>query len=279
MESPLPFPWLEAGSLTLLTGRPKTAGKSTFVLNLAVHLASGRPFLGRTISAAPVVLLSDLPARPLRALLSQFDVSEDARSRLHVLHPRAVANRGWAYVLDHTFRHADRVGAPLVIIDSLDTYIRAKGGPDPCCSDEVVHALTADGPTDRAVLAVKSLPASRLPVNSFAGDHRPENPDADAARKSTPAPVPPEPDLLGVTADVVAHLQEVSTSRYPTLRRLQIAGRLPALPSHLLCHMVRSRYERFRRCVPRDDVRVPESLDSSLPDLTLSSAEEGITEA
>jgi hypothetical protein len=265
---------LAAGALTLLTGRPKTAGKSTFVLNLAVHIASGRPFLGRTLSAAPVVLLSDLPARSLRALLSQLDVSENARSRLHVLHPRAVANRGWAYVLDHTFRHADRVGAPLVIVDSLDTYIRAKGGPDPCCSDEVVHALTADGPADRAVLAVKSLP-----VNSFSGDDLPGPPGADAARNPTPASVPAELDLLGVTADVVAHLQEVSTSRYPTLRRLQIAGRLPALPSHLLCHMVRGRYERSRHYVPRDNVRIAESLASSLPDLTLSSADEGITEA
>lgn len=254
------FPWLAAGALTLLTGRTKTAGKSTFVVNLAAHLAAGRPFLGRDASPEPVVLLSDLPARPFRDRLAPLDLNATARSRLHVLHPRDVADLSWSYVLDHAFDHAGRVGARLVVIDSLDSFVHVKGGPDPRFSSDVAHALTAGAPADCAVLAVQSLPQSGARMHPDPSEN--ENLPADSPIEGL--------GLLAAAADVIAHLQDVSGDRHPTLRRLVLAGRLSPLPTHILCEMIRGRYKKLSSTSGGDGVRPVGSLGPPTRDVRLS---------
>lgn len=223
--SALGIPWLAKGALTVLTGAPKTAGKSTFSVNLAAHLAAGRAFLEYPLQAADIVVLSDLPSRRFTSLLGKIGINGEARSRIHVVHPRDATEASWQSVLRQTFNHARCREADLIILDSLDQYIQVKGGLDPCTSDQVVHMLTTDAPSHCATLAVKALNPRPSEGLSHAID---------------------ELQLLGRAADVVAQVDAGPSFDNPTLRRIQFAGRLDAIPSYVLCEMIQGRYERFR---------------------------------
>lgn len=218
--------WMSRGALTVMCGRTKTAGKSTLAVNVAAHLVAGRCFLGRDLEPVPVVMLSDLPGPQFRGLLSRIGVDRQARERLHVLHPKDAAQPSWKWLLANTCAFAERKQAGLIVFDSLDKFVEAKGGVDATSSEEVVHLLTSEAPEDAAVMAVKALsgqPASRV----------------EGAIDQL--------GLLGRAADVVATLDSGPSTESATLRRLQFASRLGATPTHLLCEMVQGRYQKLER--------------------------------
>lgn len=224
-EDEIGVPWLGNGSLSVLTGAPKTGGKSTFVVNLAAHVAAGRPFLEYPVRPASVVILTDLPAKRFQTLLRRLGIDREAFDRIHAAHPRDVTESGWHNLLSSTFEQASRVNADLVIIDSLDQYVSAKGGPNPCESDDVVHTLTTASPTNCATLAVKA----QSPNLSEGLDHTIQ-----------------QLGLLGRASDIIAQMDRGPSRKNRTFRRLQIAGRLEAIPTHLLCEMRSGRYHRIR---------------------------------
>jgi hypothetical protein len=218
--------WLSPGALSVLCGQTKTSGKSTLAVNVATHLAAGRRFLGRDSKPMPVVMLSDLPVRRFRSLLSRIGVDREARERLHVLHANDAMRESWASLLTRTCRFAERKQAGLIVFDSLDQFVEAKGGVDATTNEEVAHILTSEMPADCAVLAVKALSGpSSVGVE-------------DALERM---------GLLGRVADVVAMMDTGVTDACPSLRRLQFASRLEAAPTHLLCEMVHGRYQKVRR--------------------------------
>jgi hypothetical protein len=218
-------PWLAPEALSVLTGAPKTSGKSTFAVNLAAHVAAGRPFLGYPLAESPVVILSDLPSSRLQALLRRLELDRDVCSRIHAVTPRDVQDMGWSRLLTAAFDHASCIGAGLLVLDSLDQYIRAKGGIDSCENREVVHTLKMKAPPDCATLAVKALAP------------RPSEGLRFAIR---------ELGLLGQVADVVMQMDAGPAHTNQALRRLQVTGRLEATPGPLLCEMAEGKYCRRR---------------------------------
>ncbi len=219
------LPGLAPGTLSVLSGPPKTAGKSTFVLNLAAHLAAGHPFLGFDQQPTRVVMWSDLPASRFREHLQQIGIGPEARARLHVLHPRDAAPCSWQGLLARTFDHAVRENAGLLLLDSLDQFVQVKGEREPTKSAELAHMLTTEAPSECAVLAVKALRIA-LPVRM-----------EDVVERL---------GLLGTAADLVLQMDRGPTRARPTLRRLQWTGRLSLATSHFLCEMVRGRYRRLQ---------------------------------
>lgn len=238
------FPWLAEGALSLLCGSTKTAGKSTFVANLAAHLAAGRAFLAQDLQATSTVVLSDLPASQFQRLLAHIGIDREARSRLHVMHPGDARKASWQFVLKRTFDRAREVDAGLVIVDSLDHFVELKSGVDSRSNVDVVQMLTSDAPTECALLAVKALstPSSRRIEDTLA-----------------------QLDLLGKAADVVVKMETGPTDTHPTLRRLQFASRLEVVPSYVFCEMVRGRYQRADRMTREvggaSTDRVPKTVD------------------
>lgn len=259
-EDRLGMRWLARGALSLLCGKTKTTGKSTLAVNVAAHLAGGRPFLERDLEPTPVVMLSDLPVSRFRSLLSRIGVDRSARERLHVLHPEDATRASWQSLLSKTCAFAKRKQAGLVVFDSLDQFVEVKGGVDSTSNEDVVHILTSETPADCAVLAVKAL-SGRTAT------------DLEGALDGL--------GLLGRAADVVAMMDTGVTGACPTLRRLRFVSRLEAVPSHLLCEMVRGRYQKVRResedaFRASGDGRPAEDLaqgDGSLPAILESTSE------
>lgn len=251
------FSWLAEGTLSLLCGPTKTAGKSTFVANLVAHLAAGRSFLGKDLEASRVVLWSDLPASQFRSILSRIGIDRDARARLHVVHPEDARRQSWQTLLNDTFDFTKRQDAALVVLDSLDQFVEVKGGVDPRTDVDVVHALTTEAPPESAVLAVQALSSSTTAHLSRTIDRL---------------------KLLGKAADVVAKMDSCQTEGNPALRRIQFASRLEGVPSHVLCEMIRGRYQKVRRApcevgMPRGDGRATPTRNQEngpLPEITKS---------
>lgn len=223
----LNLPWTIPGGLSVLTGQPKTAGKSSWVVNLAVHLAAGESFLGYENPPSNVVLLADTPPAAFRESLAQFRFFEDdALSRLHVLHPSDVKSHDWLTTLLKTYQHVKSIGADLLIVDCLDRYVRLKGGPSPIDNEDVAHTLTAEPPADCPVLSVKSTSCS--------------------AQESISRTIE-RLGILGLSADAVLRLDNVSTDSFPCLRRLITAGRQGRVSQTHVCALRSERYVRVRR--------------------------------
>lgn len=225
------FSWLRDGSLTVLSGPTKMAGTSTFVLNLAAHLASGRKFLGNDLRPTRVVILSDLPGRQFRTLLEKIGIGAEARERLHVMHSRDVRDLSWQHVLSQTFAFADENGAGVVIIDSLDQFVDVKSGIDSATNADVARTLTAEAPEDCAVMGVKAV-----------------SPTAPRRIEETIDRL----GLLGTAADVVMQMTEGPPDARQRLRCLEFASRLDAVPSHFYCGEVHGLYQK----VPGEPTRV-----------------------
>lgn len=234
------FSWLRNGSLTVLSGPTKRAGKSTFVVNLAAHLASGRTFLGNDLHPTRVVILSDLPAAQFRAVLDQIGIGADARERLHVVHPRDVRDLSWQYVLSQTYTFAEENGAGVVIVDSLDQFVELKSGVDPTTNADVAHTLTSEAPSDCALLGVKAV-----------------SPNAPRRIEETIDRL----GLLGKAADVVMQMTEGPPNARRTLRCLEFASRLDAVPSHFYCGEVHGLYQK----VPGEPPRVGDYRGDGAP--------------
>lgn len=226
----LNLPWTIPGGLSVLTGPPKTAGKSSWVVNLAVHLVAGEPFLAYENPSSEVVLLADTPPPALRKLLAQFHFLDDeALRRLHVLHPSDVKSRDWLTTLLQAYEHAGTVGADLLIVDCLDRYIRLKGGPSPTESEDVSHTLTAESPPECPILSVKNTNCS-----------------AEEAMSQTIERL----GILGLSADAVLRLDNVSTDRFPSLRRVVTVGGQSQVSQTHVCALRAERYVRVRREPP-----------------------------
>lgn len=220
----LGVPWLIQDGLTLLTGPPKTSGKSSFVLSLAASLASGWRFLDYGMQAVPVVLATDFAPRVVRRVLHQLGIRKNkALSRLHVLHPKDVGDRFWKGTFTDLYDHAHRVGAPVVLVDSLDQYVHIREGIDPTQNPEVAQVLTTEAPAGISVLAVKATECG--PDTSF---------QESLSRLG----------VLVQASDLVVRMQNAGTPQQPTLRHLQAVGRSGIDPPNVLYELTQGTYER-----------------------------------
>lgn len=222
--------WTVPAGLTVVTGRPKSSGKSTWVLHLAAHRAAGASFLEAGGQHTDVVLLTDAPPGTVQGVLHRFDFVDDTvLSRLHVVHPRDAVELDWEETLKRAYRRAQAVGAGLIVVDSLDVYARLKNGVNPTTNEAVVRALTTEAPSGCSIVAVKSL------------SMRSDEPMSNTVQAL---------GLFGVAADRIVRLDNVSADADPTLRRIQCVGRTPQAPPPMYVARRDDRYER----VPPEDV-------------------------
>ena len=64
-------PWVALGCITELDGRPKTAGKTTWVLHLCKAVLDGAPFMGAPTRRSGVVYLTEQAPRSFRSTLER----------------------------------------------------------------------------------------------------------------------------------------------------------------------------------------------------------------
>lgn len=238
-------PWLVKDGLTVLTGRAKLAGKTTWTLNAAVHLVSGREFMGFPSHPCPVVVLTDVCSSWTNVFLQKLGgLVPKARSRLHLLHPKDVADWHWARLLEHTYNYAQEVGAKAIFIDSLDQYVGVQGDLDPTSDARVLHRLRVQSPSNSAVFAVKATQSG----------------ETSSLRTALE-----ELSDLGMTADVIMQMAQVQASK-STLRRFVSLCRAGRIPQEMYGELRQGRYHRVRPDRVSEDDWVPTITEDSSRD-------------
>lgn len=113
-------PWAAEGALTILVGPAKRGGKSTFVRDFARAVVSGDEVLGHATAQHPALILSEDPPGVIeRSYVEMGFTGHAAAQNLHVLPFRNVRGMSFPELMAECRKHADQVGARLLIIDSL----------------------------------------------------------------------------------------------------------------------------------------------------------------
>ena len=140
-------PFVSAGTLTELVGKPKLAGKTTLLLQMARAVIQGNPFLGEPTSKAPVVYLSEEQRATFKQALERAGLIESPD--LHFIFRHETLGLTWPQVGELAIEQCQRVGAGFLIVDTLPVFAGFKADEE----NKSGSALTAIEPL-RAATAV-----------------------------------------------------------------------------------------------------------------------------
>lgn len=113
-------PWAAEGALTVLVGPAKRGGKSTFVRDFARAVVSGDEVLGHATAQHPTLILTEDPPGVIeQSYVEMGFTGHPAARNLHVLPFQSIRGMSFPELMAECRKHAEQVGARLLIIDSL----------------------------------------------------------------------------------------------------------------------------------------------------------------
>jgi len=118
-------PWIAAGAITEVSGKVKSAGKTTFLLGIARRILDGEDFMGNSTLAGPVVYLTEQPASSFRVALGRADLLD--REDFVALFWHRTAGRSWSDVVAQAAEECRRRGAVVLIVDTLPQFAGVVG--------------------------------------------------------------------------------------------------------------------------------------------------------
>jgi putative DNA primase/helicase len=119
------WPAAVTGALTDFIGRAKYAGKTRYIVEMSKAVLNGAPFLGRPTRKGPVVYLTEQGSNFMQVVKDAgIDVSNPD---LHILQWKDVAGKDWPTVITAAVAVTVRVGAVLLVVDTLPQFAGLKG--------------------------------------------------------------------------------------------------------------------------------------------------------
>lgn len=214
-------PWVAAGSLTVLTGPPKLAGKTTWLLNLVRSAVSGSRFLYTSCDPTPVVYLTEQMPHSFAAALRECGLSDpDHASRLSVLYRQQVLDRSWAEIVRLSVQQCRARGARMLVVDAIDSFASLSADAWELSRPEILDPLLEAQAEGLAVVIV-------YPQRTVSGEL---SEDITSFGK------------LGSAADVVLSLRRTEEGR-GNLRRLQALSRFAETPPMTYLALIGGRYQ------------------------------------
>jgi putative DNA primase/helicase len=108
------------GTVTMLAGQWKTAGKTTLLISGMYQVLTGGAFLGEPVRQSPVVYLYEGPA-------DEFNHNDFAyqlyHEDFHLIPQDENAGRGWAEAIEHATARCLDLGAELMVIDTKTAWL------------------------------------------------------------------------------------------------------------------------------------------------------------
>jgi DNA-binding transcriptional ArsR family regulator len=213
-------PWLAAGAITELDGRPKAAGKTTLLSHLIAAVLDGREFLGEPTAVSPAVLLSEQPPASLRETLGRASLLE--RDDLHVLLWRDVRGATWPTIVEAAVEQCRTVGARVLIVDTLPQFAGLRG-----------DAENDSGAALEALAPLQSAAADGLGILIARHDRKGGGEVGESARGSS---------AFTGGVDVVLALRRGDGEARPTIRHLSALSRFDETPPELVIELTRDGY-------------------------------------
>ena len=116
-------PWVVRGGITMVSGKPKLAGKTTWTLHLVKAVLEGGQFLGETAMKGSVIYLTEERTSSFVDALRRTGLGERGDLIIRQYRPEDA----WADVVRETMAEARRVGAVLIVVDTLPVFAGLPG--------------------------------------------------------------------------------------------------------------------------------------------------------
>lgn len=116
-------PWVVRGGVTMVSGKAKLAGKTTWTLHLVKAVLEGGQFLGETAVRGPVIYLTEERSSSFVDALRRTGLAERGDLIIRQYRPEDP----WADVIRETMAEARRVNAVLIVVDTLPVFAGLPG--------------------------------------------------------------------------------------------------------------------------------------------------------
>jgi hypothetical protein len=150
-------PWVAERAITEVVGKPKSAGKTTWVMGMLRAVLDGNEFLGERTAKTSVVYLTEERDSTLREALSRAGLLE--REDLHILQWRDTLNPPlpWADVVRVAVEKCDDVGARVLVVDTVSQFAGLGGDSENHSGDvlETYRPLQEAASNGLAVISVR----------------------------------------------------------------------------------------------------------------------------
>lgn len=207
------------GALTFLEGSPK-CGKTTFLLGMVSAVLAGERFLGLPTRCSSVVVVSEESRPTLREALARAGL--DQEGRLHIIAGASARRLSWVELMAAAVAECQRVGAPLLVIDTLPglALLGGEAENDAGAAAEAVAPLRDAADFGLAILASRHTRKSGGAVG-------------EAGRGSS---------AFAGAADTLLLLSRVEGASLNS-RRIATVSRFEGLPAELDCELVSGHWQ------------------------------------
>ncbi len=205
-------PWVAEGALTELAGKIKRAGKTTWMLDMVGCVVEGDEFMGEPTKKTPVVLLTEQPPRSLREALRRAGLL--GCQDLWLLFRHEVAGKPWSTVVDAAVKCCLKVGAKLLIVDTLAPFAGFK-----------LDQENSSGAAQAAVDPLSNAAAKHgIGVVFLRHEGKADRKVGDSGRGST---------AFGGAVDIVLSLRQPDGQAHPNVREIHALSRFDETPGEL----------------------------------------------
>ena len=205
-------PYVVAGAITEISGKIKSAGKTTFVLAMARAVLDGQLFMGYTTVKSPVVYLTEQPDASFGIAIGRAGLEE--REDFFLLSYKDTFARDWELIVQTTASKCKEIGSKLVFIDTLPQFAGMEGNQE-----------NDSGAAMKAMKPLQSLTSEGIAVVVVRHDRKSGGEVGDAGRGST---------AWGGAADTLVNITRGEGNSLPTVRNLSCISRFDGPPDKLV---------------------------------------------
>jgi hypothetical protein len=202
------------GAISELGAKVK-AGKTTLITKLVRAAADGLDFLGRPTLKTPTVYLTEQPIVSFRQAMERAGLL--GRDDFHLLLHSDTRGMAWPDVVAHAVPECKRIGARLLVVDTLPQFAGLKGDSENNSGD----ALAAMGPLLQAA-------AEGIGIILVRHERKSGGDVGDSGRGSS---------AFSGVVDIVLSLRRPEGNAKKTLRVLQALSRFSETPAELLVEL------------------------------------------
>ena len=204
-------PWVVRGGITMVSGKAKLAGKTTWTLHLVRAILEGGEFLGEPATQGPVVYLTEertssfVDALRRARLAGRRDLMIRQYSRLDL----------WAEVFKEAVAKARRIGACMIVVDTLPVFAGLAGDSE-----------NAAGHAREALDPLSGLNDLAVVVNFH--DRKSGGDPGDATRGSS---------AFAGAVDIIADLRRLGGDGQERRREIVAVGRFADTPDRVIVEL------------------------------------------
>jgi hypothetical protein len=213
-------PWVARGTITLIEGKVKAAGKTTWVMHMVAAVLDGTPFMSEPTAKSPVVYLTEQPHTSFRQALAKARLLE--RKDLSLLFWHDAMTVPWAVVAHAAIEECKRLSAHLLVVDTGPQWAKLVGDTENNAGD----ALQAMQPLQEAV-------AAGITVMVVWHERKSGGDVSDAGRGSS---------AVGGAVDVILAIRRPAGNSRPTIRTIHALSRYDQTPGELMIELTDQGY-------------------------------------